>query len=67
MCFRLAINGLGSIVEACDSAEDFLVGCLQDWADTGALVLYTQLQSVLLTARWQSQKMQYARRRQVGQ
>ena len=41
MCYRLASNGLGSIVEACDTAEDFLVGCLQDWADTGALVLQT--------------------------
>ena len=41
MCFRLAIAGLGSIVEACDSAPEFLVGCLRDWADTGALVLQT--------------------------
>ena len=39
MCSRLASYGLGSIVEACDSAPDFLVGCLQDWADTGALEL----------------------------
>lgn len=41
MCYRLAYDGLGSIVEACDSAPEFLVGCLRDWADTGALVLQT--------------------------
>ena len=43
MCFRLASNGLGSIVEACDSAAPFLAGCLRDWADTGALVLQLNL------------------------
>ena len=32
----LADAGLGSIVEACDSAVPFIVGSLRDWADKGA-------------------------------
>ena len=34
---KLAVIGMGSIVEACDSAVPFLVGSLQHWADVGAL------------------------------
>ena len=37
-CQRLVFCGLGSIVEACDSAVPFLVGSLRAWADSGAHV-----------------------------
>ena len=36
---KLAQNGLGSLVEACDSAAPVLAGSLHDWADQGAHVL----------------------------
>lgn len=39
----LAMDDLGSILEACDSAVPFLVGLLQDWADKGMHVWVAQL------------------------
>ena len=46
-CQTIATSGLGSIVEACDSAMPFLLGMLQNWADPGAHVI---AQSFLCTA-----------------
>ena len=37
LCHCLAKHDLGAVVDACDSAVPFLVGCLQDCIDAGAL------------------------------
>ena len=39
VCNKLATYGLGSIVEACDSAVPFFAGSLRDMAEEGALGL----------------------------
>ena len=39
VCNRLATYGLGSIVEACDTAVPFFAGALRDMADQGAPAL----------------------------
>ena len=56
-CQTLAASGLGSIVEACDSALPLFLGALRNWADPGAHVI---AHSLLCAAHTTFSLQQYA-------